>query len=132
VRRITRNVTLGLLVVVVLLLALGALPSLLQSGDPYYAEATAAEAPDGVVPIDGANLSEQRFPYTYGAVSAADGGTARSTAYYRGPFGIKETFTHSVFDERDVFRQRYASNMSGDAVFVTVENVTYRVTVVQP
>ena len=131
-RRITRNVTLAVLVVAVLLLALGALPSFLQSGDPYYAEATAADPPASVTPVDGGNISAQRFPYTYAAVSAADGGTARSKAYYEGPFGLKEPFTHSVFDERDVFRQRYASSVSDGAVYVRFENVTYRVTVVQP
>ncbi|MDS0282017.1 hypothetical protein [Haloarcula onubensis] len=39
-RRVTRNFLLAMGVIVVLLLALGALPSYLRSGDPYYMTAT--------------------------------------------------------------------------------------------
>jgi len=46
-RPITRNLVVGLLVVTVLLLALGAAPSLLRSGDPYYVTATPAEGAPG-------------------------------------------------------------------------------------
>jgi hypothetical protein len=43
-RRVTRNLILALLGVLLVLLALGALPGLLKSGDPYYLTATAANA----------------------------------------------------------------------------------------
>jgi len=46
-RRVTRNLILALLGVVVVLLALGALAGLLKSGDPYYLTATAVNASDG-------------------------------------------------------------------------------------
>jgi ABC-type transporter Mla subunit MlaD len=53
-RRVTRNAVIGLVVIVVLLLALGALPGFLGTGDPYYVTATADD--DGVYVRDGERL----------------------------------------------------------------------------
>jgi hypothetical protein len=109
VRTITRNTLLVILAVVALLLALGALPSYLRSGDPYYVVATTVPADAGPQgndsAVDAANLSERRFPYATGAIAAAGNGTARSDPYWRGPFGLKESFTHSPFDEFDALVQ---------------------------
>ena len=98
-RTITRNVIIALLVVIVLLLALGALPSYLATGDPYYVEATAIDEPGPAIDAD--NLSERRFPYTFEALGAVEAGDdpARSEAYYTGPGSFKEAFTHTPFDE---------------------------------
>ena len=108
-RTITRNTLLVILAVVGLLLALGALPSYLRSGDPYYVVATTVPADAGPQgndsAVDATNLSERRFPYATSAIAAAGNGTARSDPYWRGPFGLKESFTHSPFDEFDAFVQ---------------------------
>jgi len=130
-RPVTRNLVVALLVVVGLLLALGAVPSLLASGDPYYVTATAADPPDGVTPINGSNLSERRYPYTFGAIAAADEGTGRSDAYYRGPFGLKGSFTHSPFDERGAYETQYPGAVTEEGAYVRLDNVTYRVAVVR-
>ncbi|MEA5388619.1 hypothetical protein VB779_17365 [Haloarculaceae archaeon H-GB11] len=110
-RRVTRNVILALLLVVAGLLALGALPSTLQSGDPYYL--TAEEATESHAAVNVSNLSEQRFPYTTSAVR--DG---RSEPYYKGPFGLKEAFSHSPFDELAALRDRNPDAVDGEAVYV--------------
>jgi hypothetical protein len=137
VREVTRRVTYAVLVVVVLLLALGALPSYLRAGDPYYLTATETGAPDGVEPIDAASLAERRYPYTAAAIAAADattnasadGATGRSDAYYRGPFGLKGAFTHSPFDEVAAYREQYPDATAGDAVYVRRNATTYRLTI---
>ncbi|MFC7176244.1 hypothetical protein [Halosegnis marinus] len=130
-RPITRNLVVGLLVVLGLLLALGAVPSLLQSGDPFYMEATVAEAPDGVTPVNGSELSERRYPYTFGAVDATGDGAGRSDAYYRGPFGFKGAFTHSPFDETAAYAEQYPDAVTDSGTYVRLENTTYRVAVVE-
>ena len=142
-RRITRNFILGMAVVVALLLALGAVPSYLQSGDPYYLTVTPTEGGEDVTMatnatdanatvVDAGNLSAQRYPYTTEALEdATDGGAGQSSAYYRGPIGIKGAFTHSPFDEYDALAQRYPSAVDGDAVRVTHEGMLYRLRVTQ-
>lgn len=130
-RPITRNLVVGLVVVVALLLALGAVPSLLESGDPYYVTATAVDAPETVTPANGSDLSERRFPYTFAAVDAADEGTGRSDAYYRGPFGLKGSFTHSPFDELGAYETQYPAAVTGEGAYVRLDNVTYRVTLIR-
>ena len=75
-RPVTRNLLVGLLVVTALLLALGAAPSLLRSGDPYYVTVTPAEPPAETAPVNASTLSERRFPYTLAAVRADDGATS--------------------------------------------------------
>jgi hypothetical protein len=134
VRRITRNVTLVILAVVVLLLALGALPSYLKSGDPYYVVATATDEPGPSV--EAANLSERSYRYSLGAVGAAAGnGTGRSDPYWRGPVGLKEPFTHSPFDEFGAFGVGYpnATTTAGNdtTVFVSRNDTRYRLVITQ-
>jgi hypothetical protein len=132
VRPVTRNTVAAILVVVVLLLALGAVPSLLRSGDPYYVTAEAIADPTGGTVVNVSNLSERRYPYVTGAVESAEsGGDGRSDAYYRGPFGFKEGFSHSPFDEFDALGQRYG-NVSVDSSVVVATNTTqYRLEIVQ-
>jgi len=123
-RRITRNAVLLLLAVGALLLALGALPGLLRSGDPYYVTATPIEdAPDGTV--NASTLSERRFPYATAAIANGE-----SEAYYRGPTGFKEAFTHSPFDEFDALAVRGGA-ADGEVAYVTHDGQTYRLEVVQ-
>jgi len=130
VRRITRNAILVILAVIALLLALGALPSLLKSGDPYYVVATTADAPAETV--NATNLSEQRYRYTTSAVAAAASNandTGRSAPYWRGPFGFKEGFTHSPFDEFDALTRDYPNaTAAGDdtRVYAALNGTTYR------
>ena len=131
-RPITRNVIVGLAVVLVLLLALGAVPSLLRSGNPYYLEATVTDAPAGVEPVNASTLSERRFPYTFGAVGAATVDTpGRSEAYYRGPVGVKGAFTHSPFDELGAYEEQYSGAVTAEGTYVRLENTTYRLALVE-
>lgn len=134
-RPIARNFLLGVLVVVVLLLALGALPGLLKSGDPYYLTATHVDA-DGLTAdqraaaVEAANLSERRYEYTTAALADATNGTGYSEPYWRGPVGIKGAFTHSPFDELNALRSNYPGATDGDAVYVRADatgggNVTF-------
>jgi len=128
-RRVTRNAVVLGLVVVVGLLALGALPSLLGSGDPYYVTAdpvNASAVPDASAAVNVTDLSERRFPYT---TEALHNGT--SDPYRRGRWGIKETFTHSPFDEVSALSARNASAASGEGVLVRDNGTLYRVAVRQ-
>jgi hypothetical protein len=115
-RPVTRTAVLVVVGVLVALLALGALPSLIATGDPYYVEATAAD--DAGPAVAAENLSERRFPYSFGAVEAAAAGDepARSDAYYTGVVGLKGAFTHTPFAEFEEFEIRApaAVDRSGD------------------
>jgi|GEM_PF-127646 hypothetical protein len=159
-RRVTRNFLLAMGVVVVLLLALGALPSYLRSGDPYYMTATpvgevgngtanatgasgpatpgATATPGGTATVTAENasvvdadaLSERRYPYTTEALANASADSpGQSTAYYRGPIGIKGAFTHSPFDEYDSLAQQYPGAVDGDAVRIQQDGIVYRLAV---
>jgi len=137
-RRITRNLVVFLLALVVALLALGALPSYIQTGDPYYVEATAVEEPGPTV--DANNLTDRRFPYSVAAIEAAEAGEtpARSEAYYTGPVGFKEAFTHTPFDEFGEFRTRNATAVErgaespvGDTAYVERGGQRYRLEIVR-
>ncbi|MFC7135655.1 hypothetical protein [Halobaculum litoreum] len=131
-RSVTRNFLLGVLAVVVLLLALGALPSYLGSGDPYYltADPVADDGPAFTLNATEGGIAERRYEYFFAAVESSDG---RSAGYRRGPYGLKEEFTHSPFDELATFREfAPADAVDGDAVFVRYNETRYRVTVVQP
>lgn len=137
-RTITRNVIIALLVVIVLLLALGALPSYLATGDPYYVEATAIDEPGPAIDAD--NLSERRFPYTFEALGAVEAGDdpARSEAYYTGPGSFKEAFTHTPFDEFSEFEgrnetsvERSATSPVGDVAYVERDGQRYRLEIVR-
>ena len=137
-RPVTRNLLLVLAGVLLLLLALGALPGYLASGDPYHVEATTADGEGPSVAVD--DLSERRFPYAFGALEAAAAGEepARSEAYYAGPVGLKGAFTHTPFDEFEEFRGRNADAVErgdaspvGDVAFVEYENRRYRLEIVR-
>jgi hypothetical protein len=114
-RRVTRNAVVLLLVVVVGLLALGALPGLLKSGDPYYLTAEPVNA-------SGENVSAA-------STEALRNGTAEP--YWKGPWGLKETFTHSPFDEVSALSGRNATAVSDDGVLVRDNGTLYRVAVRQ-
>ncbi|WP_255152399.1 hypothetical protein [Halorarius halobius] len=135
-RRVTRNVILATLLVVVLLLALGALPQFLRSGDPYYMEATAVDAaPADVDPVNASAVPSRRYPYTAAALDAAanaSDGVGRSDPYWRGPFGVKGAFTHSPFDEMGAYRDQYPGAVRGERAFLVRGNATYRLAIVQP
>ncbi|MFB6095958.1 MAG: hypothetical protein ABEJ74_01045 [Haloferacaceae archaeon] len=125
-RRITRRLLVLLLLVVVGLLALGALPSYLGSGDPYYLTATPTDASGPAVNVTG--LPADRYPYTTGAL--ADG---RSAAYRTGPWGLKEAFTHSPFDELSSLAMREPDARLGErSVLVEYEGERFRLEVSQP
>ncbi|WP_436907519.1 hypothetical protein [Halosimplex marinum] len=136
-RRVTRNAVLLILGTVVALLALGALPSLLASGDPYYvtadpvdangsADGSGAAAVNESAAVNGSTLSERRYPYT---TQALRNGT--SDPYRKGPWGLKEAFTHSPFDERSALAARNASAVSESGVLVSYNGTLYRVAVGQ-
>jgi len=141
VRPIVRNFLVGVLAVVVLLLALGALPGLLKSGDPYYLTATQVESEELSIDqrnaaVEAATLSERRYEYTTAALADAGNGTGAADPYWEGPLGIKGAFTHSPFDELDALRSNYPDATDDGAVYVrtnaTGENVTfYRLSVTQ-
>lgn len=156
-RQVTRNFLLAVGVILVLLLALGALPSYLKSGDPYYLTATpvgdapgngtTANSTDGTATatatatnadaanaslVDAATLSDRRFPYTTEALDDATAASAgQSTPYWRGPVGLKGAFTHSPFDEYDALAQRYPAAVDGDAVRIQHDGTVYRLAVTQ-
>lgn len=123
-RRITRNFLVGLVGVVVVLLALGALPSYLGSGDPYYVTATPVKTNGPAV--DGTVLSKRRFPYTTAAIERG-----RSDPYQTGAFGLKESFTHTPFDEFAEFRQRDDEATTDSVAYVARDGTRYRVTITQ-
>jgi len=111
------------------LLALGALPSLIKSGDPYYLTATPVEDHSAVNVSD---LDEQRYPYTTTALADATADEAgQSKAYWKGYIGFKEAFTHSPFDEVSALQQRSVAANDGDAVYVRTDGEYYRLTVTQ-
>lgn len=125
-RTITRNFVLGLLAAVALLLALGALPGLLRSGDPYYLTAQAVENDSAPATVNASTLSERRFPYATAALASG-----RSDAYYDGPLGLKEAFTHSPFDELSELEARDRDAVENRTAFVTRGNATYRLELVR-
>lgn len=132
-RRVTRNFLLGLGVVVVLLLALGAVPSYLGTGDPYYLTVEPATdasdaAPNETPAVNMTDYSERRYPYLTSALASDDG---RSEGYQRGALGLKESFSHSPFDEFDALVARNADARSGDSVLVVLDGDYYRVQVTQ-
>jgi hypothetical protein len=128
-RRRTRNVTLGVLMVGGLLLALGALPSLLRAGDPYYVTAQ----PGGDHPaVNVTDLPDGRFPYVTAALGNATADReGRSGPYWRGPVGLKEVFTHSPFDEFDALRARQPNATAGDDVYVAAAEGRFRLSIVR-
>ncbi|MFW5896072.1 MAG: hypothetical protein ACOCUA_01665 [archaeon] len=113
----------------VFLLALGALPSYIKSGDPYYLTATPVEEHPAVNVSD---LDERRYPYTTAALAeASETEPGRSDPYWKGYVGFKEAFTHSPFDEVSALQQRSVEANDRDAVYVRTEGEYYRLTVTQ-
>jgi hypothetical protein len=127
-RRVTRNLVVAILVVLALLLALGALPSYLKSGDPYYLTATPVDGDRAA--IDVGALPADRYPYTTTALANATTNESGSAhAYWKGPLGVKGAFTHSPFDELDALRQRNASAVADGTVYVSQNGTVYRLAV---
>jgi len=122
-----RNALIGLGLTLVVLLALGALPSYLGSGDYYYLEVTPTD--DGGTAVDIETLSERRYPYLTAAVAADDG---RSEGYQRGLGSFKDTFTHTPFNEHDALKQLEpdAARDGGDRVIIQLDDERYSVTIV--
>lgn len=138
-RPVTRNAVFVILGLLVALLALGALPGLIETGDPYYVEASVAA--DGSGPAVAAeNLSERRFPYSFGAVEAADAGDtpARSDPYYTGVVGLKGAFTHAPFSEFEEFEtlspaavDSHGDRPVGDVAYLRADGTRYRLEIVR-
>jgi hypothetical protein len=122
VRRITRRAITGFALVCLALLALGALPSALGAGEPYYLTATPTAAEGPAVNVTG--LSERRYPYLAAAIESG-----RSEPYREGPVGLKESFAHSPFDERDALVARNPDARREDGVLVTHGRERYVVAV---
>jgi hypothetical protein len=134
-RTITRNVLVALVVIVILLLALGALPSLLKSGDPYYLTATAVDPAEtnytANASINASDLSERRFEFTNAALADVANGTGTAHPYWKGPLGIKGTFTHSPFDEIASMRTLYPNASDGETALVRHDGTFYRIAIRQ-
>lgn len=109
-----------LLGLVFALLALGALPSLLSSGEPYYVTATEVETDHAAVDVT--NFSERRYPYLFAALE--DG---RSGSYHEGPIGVKDAFTHSPFDEFGALETRSTEAVDDGVAYVSRNGTVYRV-----
>jgi hypothetical protein len=124
VRQITRRVLAALVLVVLGLLALGALPSYLGAGEPYYLTATPTDAAGQAVNVT--DVSERRYPYLTTALTSPDG---RSAGYRRGPVGFKEAFTHSPFDEVDALATRAPEARTDGGMLVEYKGQRYRVEV---
>lgn len=123
-----RRYLVALLVPVVVLLALGAVPSLLGGGDVHYVTATEVALEDGDPPegnasetVDAANLSENRFPYTTEALASGV-----SDSYEAGSFGLKDSFSHSPFDEFGELRTWEAEAVDGDVAWLEEDGTYYR------
>jgi len=134
-RGVTRSLLVGIAVVLVLLLALGAVPSLFKSGDPYHVNATPTEG-DGewnaTTAVDASQLSDRTHPYTTTALTNASANrTGYSEPYWKGPFGLKGVFTHSPFDEVSSLRQRNPNATAGDRVRLSDNGTVYLVAVTQ-
>jgi hypothetical protein len=126
VRQITRRFLVLVALILLALLALGALPSYLGSGEPYYMTATPTDASGPAV--NASALPADRYSYTTSALESG-----RSEGYQRGPLGLKESFTHSPFDELDALLTRQPEAAVGGseerAVLVDHEGQRYRLTV---
>ncbi|SMO34948.1 hypothetical protein [Halorubrum cibi] len=125
-RPVTRNLLVALAVIALALLALGALPSYLGSGDPYYLTAEPIETDEPTANATG--LSERRYPYLTGAIGSEDG---RSEPYLMGPYGMKEWFTHTPFDEVDALTRRAPAAGTDGGVRIERDGETYYVEVTQ-
>lgn len=131
-RPVTKNAIYVIVAVVVVLLALGALPGLLKSGDPYYLTATAATPASNATPFNASEVTGDRFPYTTTALErATPGEPGRSDPYWRGPAGLKGAFTHSPFDEENALSRQYPNASTDDSMYARHDGAVYRLTVVR-
>lgn len=120
-----RHVLALALVVAVPLVLLGAVPSYLGTGDPYYLVAEPVD--DDVVAVDVDDLPEHRYPYTTAALEDGE-----SEPYRTGAFGLKETFAHSPFDEVSALQDRSRAAVAGEhAVHVERNGTIYRLELLQ-
>jgi len=126
-RRVTRNLLVAIALIVVALLALGALPSYLGSGDPYYLTAEPIETDRTAADVN--NVSDRRYPFLTSAIASDDG---RSEPYQTGPYGVKEWFTHTPFDEVDALIQQVPEAATDDGVRVRRDGQVYDVEVRRP
>lgn len=126
-RPVTRNAVLLLAVILVGLLALGALPSYLGTGEPYHL--VLEETDDDGVAVDVSDVSERRYPYLTSALAGDDG---RSDPYREGPYGIKEHFTHTPFDEVTALAHRVPeAETTDERVRIETDDARYYVEVSQ-
>lgn len=122
-RKNTRRLVVVLALVVLGLLALGALPSYLGTGAPYYL--TATETNESGPAVNATDLPEHRYPYLTEALA-----TGRSEGYRTGRWGFKETFTHTPFDEIDALAAREPdARVDEQAVLVEYKGERYRIAV---
>jgi hypothetical protein len=126
-RRVTRNLLVAIALVAVALLALGALPSYLGGGDPYYLTAEPVETDASAIDVN--NVSERRYPFLTSALASDDG---RSDPYLADSYGIKEWFTHTPFDEVDALTRQLPEAAADGGVRVRYEGAVYHVEVVRP
>ena len=126
-RRVTRNLLVVIALVAVALLALGALPSYLGSGDPYYLTAEPIETDEPAADVD--DVSDRRWPFLTSALASDDG---RSEPYLADSYGVKEWFTHTPYDEVDALARQTPEAATDDGVRVRYEGTVYRVEVVRP
>lgn len=115
-RRIMRNALIVVGLVVVLLLALGALPGYLGSGEQYYLEVSPTD--DDGTAANVTDISERRYPYLTTALNADDG---RSEGYQRALGDFKDAFTHTPFDEHSALQQLEPGAVRDDGERVIVE-----------
>ena len=125
-RRVTRNLLIAIALVAVALLALGALPSYLGSGDPYYLTAEPIETNETAADVN--NVSDRRYPFLVSALASDDG---RSEGYQTGPYGVKEWFTHTPFNEVDALTRQVPAAATDDGVRVRRGGQVYYVEVVR-
>jgi len=131
-RPITKKAVYIILATVVVLLALGALPGLLKSGDPYYVTAAAATPTGNATPFNVSEVMGDRFPYTTAAVArASTDEPGRSDPYWRGPVGLKGAFTHSPFDEENALGRQYPNASTDESMYTQHNGTVYRLTVVR-
>ncbi|WP_050033470.1 hypothetical protein [Halorubrum halophilum] len=126
-RRVTRNLLVAIALVAVALLALGALPSYLGSGDPYYLTAEPIETNETAADVN--NVTDRRYPFLTGALASDDG---RSDPYLADSYGVKEWFTHTPFDEVDALTRQVPEAATDDGVRVRRDGRVYHVEVIQP
>ncbi|WP_138004887.1 hypothetical protein [Halalkalirubrum salinum] len=127
--RWTRYTLWAIGIIVVGLLALGALPGLTGSG-PTYHLTVETTTDDGGEATNVTDVSERRYPYLVSALEAEDG---QSDGYQRGLGGLKDAFTHSPFDEFDSLTQQTpdAARDDGDRVLVEHDGQYYLVSITE-